>query len=102
MIRRPPRSTLFPYTTLFRSSLNPAGDQGTRCGLRIGALCESDRSRGHRGQSVRAGAGSGESELRCATMISRNLARRLERLEAELTASDEPALAVVLTTVGQP
>src|SRR2546430_3716500 len=23
MIRRPPRSTLFPYTTLFRSSLKP-------------------------------------------------------------------------------
>src|SRR3712207_6943467 len=23
MIRRPPRSTLFPYTTLFRSSLDP-------------------------------------------------------------------------------
>src|SRR3712207_8210908 len=27
MIRRPPRSTLFPYTTLFRSS--PGGDYGT-------------------------------------------------------------------------
>src|SRR3712207_7625002 len=25
MIRRPPRSTLFPYTTLFRSFLNRAG-----------------------------------------------------------------------------
>src|SRR3712207_8899837 len=25
MIRRPPRSTLFPYTTLFRSALAPAG-----------------------------------------------------------------------------
>src|SRR3989442_6408798 len=25
MIRRPPRSTLFPYTTLFRSPLFPAG-----------------------------------------------------------------------------
>src|SRR5258708_13030622 len=25
MIRRPPRSTLFPYTTLFRSHLTPAG-----------------------------------------------------------------------------
>src|SRR5438309_10703795 len=25
MIRRPPRSTLFPYTTLFRSGLNGAG-----------------------------------------------------------------------------
>src|SRR5438270_5389854 len=26
MIRRPPRSTLFPYTTLFRSPLLPAGE----------------------------------------------------------------------------
>src|SRR5260370_39860222 len=25
MIRRPPRSTLFPYTTLFRSNLLPSG-----------------------------------------------------------------------------
>src|SRR3712207_9082011 len=29
MIRRPPRSTLFPYTTLFRSDLTPPGDRGT-------------------------------------------------------------------------
>src|SRR5438034_1708853 len=27
MIRRPPRSTLFPYTTLFRSPLCPAGSR---------------------------------------------------------------------------
>src|SRR3712207_8255854 len=27
MIRRPPRSTLFPYTTLFRSHLVPVADQ---------------------------------------------------------------------------
>src|SRR3712207_7725838 len=26
MIRRPPRSTLFPYTTLFRSALDRRGD----------------------------------------------------------------------------
>src|SRR5256885_4266801 len=26
MIRRPPRSTLFPYTTLFRSGLQPSED----------------------------------------------------------------------------
>src|SRR2546422_7666369 len=26
MIRRPPRSTLFPYTTLFRSDVNPIQD----------------------------------------------------------------------------
>src|SRR5215467_8682870 len=28
MIRRPPRSTLFPYTTLFRSSLLPVSTRG--------------------------------------------------------------------------
>src|SRR3712207_7241704 len=28
MIRRPPRSTLFPYTTLFRSAIQLAGKMG--------------------------------------------------------------------------
>src|SRR5260370_24745981 len=30
MIRRPPRSTLFPYTTLFRSKLRPLRIAGSR------------------------------------------------------------------------
>src|SRR5437588_7175046 len=30
MIRPPPRSTLFPYTTLFRSRLEPPGPPGLR------------------------------------------------------------------------
>src|SRR3712207_7390629 len=35
MIRRPPRSTLFPYTTLFRSLLDrPGADQVQRRGRR--------------------------------------------------------------------
>src|SRR5256885_3865692 len=43
MIRRPPRSTLFPYTTLFRSLLEPdhgaePGDEHWRCGLDAVAL----------------------------------------------------------------
>src|SRR2546430_9875563 len=33
MIRRPPRSTLFPYTTLFRSAFRPA-PEGESQGLR--------------------------------------------------------------------
>src|SRR6266496_1012126 len=39
MIRRPPRSTLFPYTTLFRSSSDrdDADDQVRRDGLRLDA-----------------------------------------------------------------
>src|SRR3712207_7036543 len=32
MIRRPPRSTLFPYTTLFRSGRRPAPRSGARRG----------------------------------------------------------------------
>src|ERR1022692_4061143 len=32
MIRRPPRSTLFPYTTLFRSGLAPALEECAVCG----------------------------------------------------------------------
>src|SRR2546423_5545270 len=35
MIRRPPRSTLFPYTTLFRSFLVTPGGQAT---VQLGAL----------------------------------------------------------------
>src|SRR2546426_2079250 len=42
MIRRPPRSTLFPYTTLFRSLLHRPGD-GTTAHLR--ARCDRTRSR---------------------------------------------------------
>src|SRR3712207_8480204 len=32
MIRRPPRSTLFPYTTLFRSAVNGRGLHGADVG----------------------------------------------------------------------
>src|SRR5256885_12023047 len=38
MIRRPPRSTLFPYTTLFRSQRVGQGDVGFRQ-IRIEAEC---------------------------------------------------------------
>src|SRR6266700_7154505 len=42
MIRRPPRSTLFPYTTLFRSEY-PGGPRRRHFCLRPGALSSSDR-----------------------------------------------------------
>src|SRR2546422_8405910 len=35
MIRRPPRSTLFPYTTLFRSMLEVVGNDVRITGLRL-------------------------------------------------------------------
>src|SRR2546430_7105260 len=46
MIRRPPRSTLFPYTTLFRSKA-PGGWKGQRRPLAISIFAErSARARG--------------------------------------------------------
>src|SRR2546430_8677239 len=42
MIRRPPRSTLFPYTTLFRSLAPQIQILGARCGWRLCSRCALD------------------------------------------------------------
>src|SRR5256886_9152086 len=68
MIRRPPRSTLFPYTTLFRSlkheGLNPTGsfkDRGMTVAVtqarRVGATALACASTGNTGASLAAYAG---------------------------------------------
>src|SRR3712207_9596844 len=47
MIRRPPRSTLFPYTTLFRSSLHPHNDRGTAtAATELALMAGADRVEG--------------------------------------------------------
>src|SRR2546425_2130074 len=47
MIRRPPRSTLFPYTTLFRSRVVGGGDRALRVRLwRAGAARAGTRGGG--------------------------------------------------------
>src|ERR1039458_10680158 len=45
MIRRPPRSTLFPYTTLFRSVAEHAVEQGA---LRLERHSHTDSAQDHR------------------------------------------------------
>src|SRR3712207_7909641 len=45
MIRRPPRSTLFPYTTLFRS-LQDCAERGTRHPVRHPVTARGDRRGG--------------------------------------------------------
>src|SRR5256885_7214026 len=47
MIRRPPRSTLFPYTTLFRSLLHFCGDAAKGVSLQCYAALQLDRSEEH-------------------------------------------------------
>src|SRR5260370_15049152 len=58
MIRRPPRSTLFPYTTLFRSEDHAADEaDALRRIERVGILLQADPYRARRGN---APAGTGQ------------------------------------------
>src|SRR2546429_5870032 len=70
MIRRPPRSTLFPYTTLFRSSipwtLGPYGSPVTRSRSR----CSSHDSR-TRVTAVRSSRTASRSEEHTSELQSR-------------------------------
>src|SRR5437016_6454278 len=67
MIRRPPRSTLFPYTTLFRSA-------------RRGA---QKRRRERRGERVRVPQRDGEDVVLCEWTPPRELRRGVLRLAGE-------------------
>src|SRR5688572_19748316 len=49
MLRRPPRSTLFPYTTLFRSAAEPITDVDTTA---ADVLFDLDRLLDERGQTL--------------------------------------------------
>src|SRR5258708_16987079 len=55
MIRRPPRSTLFPYTTLFRSADQRLGGEGSVM-TRILAISGSLRRASHNTALLRAAA----------------------------------------------
>src|SRR3712207_8248077 len=76
MIRRPPRSTLFPYTTLFRSigDLEPPKEPKTT--FTVGTV------RG--GTSVNAIA----SEARMAVDIRSNATPELEKIEARIRSEE--------------
>src|SRR5258706_9755262 len=68
MIRRPPRSTLFPYTTLFRSR---AGRRGGHRGSRL--VCRADQP----GAARRARAGPRSEEHTSELQSLTNLVCRL-------------------------
>src|SRR3712207_7145924 len=56
MIRRPPRSTLFPYTTLFRSACRMGAVPGTPIGVEVGICGVLERRVGGLAVGVRRGA----------------------------------------------
>src|SRR3712207_9597031 len=92
MIRRPPRSTLFPYTTLFRSRLTK---RAVRVASAVGVLSaklEGPDRRGadardpwHARDEVRRGVGAGRNlELQAAPVGSPILHARSEEHTSEL------------------
>src|SRR5436309_4268780 len=75
MIRRPPRSTLFPYTTLFRS---PGGaGQVRRAAGHPARDRPSDHFRGRAGDDRRGGAASRSEEHTSELQSRENLVCRL-------------------------
>src|SRR2546427_901476 len=83
MIRRPPRSTLFPYTTLFRSSRSHRGARALRVGGRRGggegaAHTSGGRVWGDRARAARHPARGERSEEHTSELQSQsNLVCRL-------------------------
>src|SRR5260221_4798312 len=83
MIRRPPRSTLFPYTTLFRSDTRRGGASVRR----LAALVE------------RAGRRGAASDARCSARASDAAPRRPARSEehtSELQAHSDIGCRLLL------
>src|SRR3712207_6992310 len=95
MIRRPPRSTLFPYTTLFRSA---HGDrqEGARAEQGLGAASFLVRHR-DKGPDRQGGGGSRSEEHTSELQSRQYLVCRL-LLEKNKTAPSLKALCSLLTS----
>src|SRR5438034_8121361 len=95
MLRRPPRSTLFPYTTLFRShmalSMPPAG-QRARIRLMRGLIQEFNvRSEEHTSEL------QSHSDLVCRLLLEKKKQKKTQRNKVKQKA-DKRALKTHSTT----
>src|SRR2546430_11852606 len=70
MIRRPPRSTLFPYTTLFRSMLDPGMSPDAAASRAPLIRIETDRRLGHRSEEHTSELQS-QSNLVCRLLLEK-------------------------------
>src|SRR2546427_5800092 len=96
MIRRPPRSTLFPYTTLFRSRCRRSGRLGGRPPQRTGARGAAHcRAHGHgaheSGDSDRGRSEEHTSELQSqSNLVCRLLLEKKKKKTHKLTRTKTP------------
>src|SRR3712207_5707827 len=116
MIRRPPRSTLFPYTTLFRSLANsPRGHNGAVSPGNIGGfVIPGRRSRGHIHLIINSPAVNGQrrgqpyivdlqpfSILNAQLLLLKGGQDRLAQICKETPRAMEPSLQTVFYCRGQ-
>src|SRR2546426_7098156 len=86
MIRRPPRSTLFPYTTLFRSA--PRRDSATACpSPRRSCPCCSWRSRARPVEGNRSEEHTSELQSPC-NLVCRLLLEKKKKKKKKTNISD--------------
>src|SRR5438132_5893527 len=74
MIRRPPRSTLFPYTTLFRSASQGQGEGpagGRLCARILGVWCSLDRGRLNKRSEEHTSELQSHSDLVCRLLLEK-------------------------------
>src|SRR3712207_8183079 len=71
MIRRPPRSTLFPYTTLFRSQCSICMVKGPSAVIATSSAMAGRGRGGGVGRRAKAGAPPGRSEEHTSELQSR-------------------------------
>src|SRR5438034_2445635 len=88
MIRRPPRSTLFPYTTLFRSVRPLIGDAvhggagGQRRGGRPGQERDGDRSEEHTSEL------QSHSDLVCRLLLEKKKKKKQKHINEEMMKTE--------------
>src|SRR2546430_6741467 len=96
MIRRPPRSTLFPYTTLFRSI-------GTAPGIarhQVDRRCEADIAQGLGGALVRSEEHT--SELQSQSNLVCRLLLEKKKKKTIIDANNYPILSASITQATYP
>src|SRR5690606_4425514 len=99
MLRRPPRSTLFPYTTLFRSEGPPSlsgAPSGYQAGMSIpGQTCDGFVTTGSRpaGYRVHGAGGRGQAEREPASLPHLALHPGPASVEFHQLADDDQAQA---------
>src|SRR5438105_11365555 len=89
MIRRPPRSTLFPYTTLFRSFVAVRLDQGRSAGAQLArAVSRRQRELEAVGNSLRSEEHTSELQSRvdlvCRLLLEKKKKNKVTRSDRQI------------------